>query len=183
MNPALWRFALLAVALLFVSISCGRDGSNPLPLVGFKVEFGEQNIPTQMVAGQRVTADVTVKNVSSRIWPSKPNSDGENAVHLSYHWLDRKESMVVFDGLRTPLPRDLGPGESVRLNATVQAPDRRGRYILEVTLVQEGVAWFPERDGDKLTIPVNVISPEAETVRDSERVSEGPEPTKRKGRR
>ena len=36
--------------------------------------------------------------------------------------------MAVFDGLRTPLPRDLGPGASVTLRATIQAP-REGWQI------------------------------------------------------
>jgi DedD protein len=44
----------------------------------------------------------------------------------------------------------------VRLNASIQAPGRAGQYTLEVTLVQEAVAWFPEMDGDKLSLPVRI---------------------------
>lgn len=66
--------------------------------------------------------------------------------------------MSFFDGLRTPLPRDIGPDERVSLKAMIQAPEREGRYVIEVTLVQEGVAWFPDKDGDKLTVAVNVVA-------------------------
>jgi hypothetical protein len=142
---------LLALSLFFF----GCDESSPkLPLAGFKVEFGPHNVPTEMVAGEILLADITIKNASTKTWPSKPNQRGRNAVNLSYHWLDRKRQVVVFDGLRTPLPRDLKPGESVTLRATIRAPEKAGEYLLHVTMVQEGVAWFSESDGGQLSIPV-----------------------------
>jgi cell division septation protein DedD len=157
MKSALRRFAVLAVALFFVSTGCGRGGPRPLPLAGFKVEFGEQNIPTQMAADKTVSADIFVKNASARTWPSKPDQEGRYVVNLAYHWLDRKGQVVVFEGLRTPLPQDLDPGESVKLNASIRAPLHPGHYTLEMTLVQEAVAWFSEKDGGQLTVPVSVV--------------------------
>ena len=109
-----------------------------------------------MNTGKTVFADITVKNISPVTWPSKPDKENRYAVNLSYHWLARKGEIVVFDGLRTPLPRDLKPGESVDLKAAIQAPDKPGRYVLEVTLVQERSAWFPQKNGAKLVIPVTV---------------------------
>ena len=155
-----FQFSLVFLVLITV-IGCSRS-SGPRRLLEFKVEFGDNNIPAQMTVGRRVTAEVTVKNTSKNVWPSKPNEKGRNAVNLSYHWIDRKGTVVVFDGLRTPLPKDVQPGESVQLRATIQPPDRAGQYTLEVTLVQESVAWFPERDGDKLTRSVNVINANAD---------------------
>ena len=148
-----WLFLLVLLA----PIGCGRGGSGSHRLSEFNVQFGDHNIPAQMTAGQTVTADVAVKNTSKNTWPSKPDEKGHKVVNLSYHWLDRRSNVVVFDGLRTPLPHDVGAGESVQLKASIQAPDRAGQYKLEVTLVQEAVAWFPERNGDKLTIPVVVV--------------------------
>ena len=145
---------LLLPALLVV-FACG-DSSPKLPLAGLKVEFGRHNIPAEMTVAQTVSADVTVKNASTKTWPSKPNQKGRHAVNLSYHWLDAKRRMVIFDGLRTPLPRDLGPGESVTLRATIQAPEKAGKYLLHVTMVQEAVAWFSDNDGGHVLIPVSV---------------------------
>jgi cell division septation protein DedD len=65
--------------------------------------------------------------------------------------------MVVFDGLRTAFPNDVKPGESVDLKANIRAPEKAGRYVLEVTLVQERSAWFPEKNGAKLVFPVSVL--------------------------
>jgi hypothetical protein len=143
------------LAFLLVLFGCG-DSSPELPLAGLKVEFGQHNIRAEMLAGETVLADVTTKNASSRTWPSKPNQEGRNAVNLSYHWLDRKRQVVVYDGLRTPLPRDLNPGESVTLRATIRAPEKAGEYLLHVTLVQEGVAWFSDSDGGHILVPVSV---------------------------
>jgi cell division septation protein DedD len=145
---------LLAALVVF---GCGRAGSSPSRLIDFSVEFGEHSIPNQMTAGQRLSAEISVKNASKNTWPSNPDGKGHRAVNLSYHWLDRRGDMVVFDGLRTPLPHDVGAGEAVRLNAVIKAPDRAGKYTLEVTLVQEAVAWFPEREGDKLSLPIVVV--------------------------
>jgi hypothetical protein len=146
MNPLGWLRSWIILPALLVVFGCG-DSSPELPLAGLKVEFGKHNIPAEMVAGETVLADVTIKNASSRTWPSKPAPSGRNAVNLSYHWLDRKRQVVVFDGLRTPLPRDLNPGESVTLRVAICAPEKAGEHVLHVTLVQEGVAWFSDSDG------------------------------------
>jgi hypothetical protein len=158
MKPlSLLRVIWLLLPFLTVVFGCG-DSSPKLPLAGFKVEFGQHNIPTEMVADETVLADITIKNASTKTWPSKPNQRGRNAVNLSYHWLDRKRQMVVFDGLRTPLPRDLNPGESITLRATIRAPEKAGGYLLHMTMVQEGVAWFSESDGGQISIPVSVAA-------------------------
>ncbi len=127
-----------------------------MPHSAFRVEYVEFDVPRTMKVGEKVLADITVKNTSDVAWPSKPNLKNLYAVNLAYHWINKQGIFVVFDGIRTPLPEDLFPGNSVKLVATIQAPNRRGKYILEITLVQEGHAWFPERGGEKLTIPVNV---------------------------
>lgn len=156
MNPLPCLRVWLVSAALIVFFGCGPGDSPELPAAGFKVEFGRHNIPTEMAAGETVLTDITINNASSRTWPSKPDSSGHNAVNLSYHWLDRKRQVVVFDGLRTPLPRDLGSGQWITLRAKIRAPEKAGEYVLQVTLVQEGVAWFSERDGGQLSIPVSV---------------------------
>jgi hypothetical protein len=156
MKPlSLFRGALL-LPILLAFFGCGGESSSKLPLVGFKVEFGKHDIPTEMIVDQTISPEVAIKNASSKTWPNKPDPRGRNAVNFSYHWLDRKRQMVVFDGLRTPLPRDLNPGESVTLRALIRAPEKPGEYLLHVTLVQEAVAWFSDRDGGHVLISVSV---------------------------
>jgi len=54
-------------------------------------------------------------------------------------------TLVVFDGTRSPLPRDVPPGDEVTVRARVRAPDRPGRYLLWWDLVHEHATWFSER--------------------------------------
>lgn len=155
-NYSIRTLVLLALSLSLVA--CGERESGALPGGGFKVSFEKQNIPKEIKTGERVTAEIGFKNTSTVTWPSKPNSKNKNQVNLSYHWLNNKGEMVVFDGARTGMPNDLKAGESVELKPEILAPDKPGEYILEVTLVQEGVAWFPENDGDKIVVPVRVVA-------------------------
>ena len=150
------RLVVSVIVIIFCGVvGCG-DKRKRLPESGFQVAFESHKVASEMKSGKTVSADITVKNISPMTWPSKPDHKDRYAVNLSYHWLNRKGATVVFDGLRTPLPRDLRPGESVNLKAAVQAPAKPGRYILEVTLVQEHWAWFPEKNGAKLVLPVTV---------------------------
>jgi hypothetical protein len=54
---------------LLVIFACG-DSSPKLPLARLKVEFGRHNIPAEMMVAETVSADVTVKNASTKTWPS-----------------------------------------------------------------------------------------------------------------
>ncbi len=153
--------------------SCG-DKTKRLPESGFQAAFESHKVAGKMISGKTVSADITVKNISPVTWPSKPDNENRYAVNLSYHWLTPKGEIVVFDGLRTPLPRDVKSGESVDLKAAIQAPDKPGSYVLEVTLVQERLAWFPEKNGAKLVIPV-IVSESGETTADA--ANPGPDKT------
>ena len=139
--------------VLLCILGCGGGGPKPLPQEGFRAAFSARKVPLAMKKGQTFTVDVTVKNLSPSTWPSKPDGRNRFAVHMSYHWLTKNGEAVVFDGLRTLLPHDLEPRESVTLKAMIQAPAIPGSYNLEITMVQEQVAWFPERGGEKLVIP------------------------------
>jgi cell division septation protein DedD len=171
-----YRLAIGAVVLVIgVLLGCGRTGAKRLPESGFQVAFESHKIASQMTSGKTVSANITVKNISPVTWPSKPDAKNRYAVNLSYHWLNQKGAPIVFEGLRTPLPQDLKPGESVKLNATIQAPAKPGNYNLEVTLVQEQAAWFPEKKGAKLVLPVTV-SEDRETAADIQRSEKTEQP-------
>jgi lipoteichoic acid synthase len=96
--------------------------------------------PRWLTPDERVTVSVTAHNDGSLTW----RSDGRFAV--SYHWLDRTGGVVTWDGIRSPVPSSVSPGESVTVEATVRAPNRAGWYRLQWDLVEEGVTWISERD-------------------------------------
>lgn len=62
-------------------------------------------------------------------------------VRLAYRWLDDSGGCVVHDGLRTPLPSPLAPGERMLMPMQIESPGA-GECILELDLVHEAVRWF-----------------------------------------
>jgi hypothetical protein len=130
-----------------------------VPLASYKVEWISNQIPSEMQAGKQQIVTVNLKNAGTAAWPSK-GTDGtaNNQVSVSYHWLPAQgDTPVVVDGLRTPLPRDIGPGEAVTINnVTIEAPPAAGTYRLQMTLVHEMVTWFETQDAKTLTVPVKV---------------------------
>lgn len=72
---------------------------------------------------------------------------------LSYHWKRKSGEMVIWDGLRTLLPRVLYKGDADDIFVAVRAPLEPGDYLLEVSLLEEGRSWYDDRiDGLPLSI-------------------------------
>ena len=99
---------------------------------------------------------ITVKNISTEIWPAKGMSDGKFQINVGNHWLDKKGVTVINDQSRMPLPHDIKPGESVQYSIEVQAPSTPGEYKLVFDMVQEQVAWFAGKGSAVLSYNVVV---------------------------
>jgi hypothetical protein len=59
---------------------------------------------------------------------------------------------------RTPLPRDVAPGEAVVLNVTVAGELAPGTYELRYDMVVEGVTWFELQGSAVLRRTVTITS-------------------------
>lgn len=97
-------------------------------------------IPDALATGMTYNIGVKVKNTGAIRWENK----GANPVFLGYHWInfDTKE-MVVFDGPRSVMPQAaVNPGEEVTFDMRVNSPPTKGKYILQIDMVKEGVTWF-----------------------------------------
>jgi len=96
---------------------------------------------------------ILVRNAGLLAWPAT----GTAPVSLSYHWMPAGERAldpqraVVWDGLRTRLPRDIAPGEAVAVEMAIVAPPASGDYRLVLDLVQEGVTWFSQQGAEVAT--------------------------------
>jgi len=64
--------------------------------------------------------------------------------------------VVEFGGMRTPLPHEVRPQETVHVAATVKAPSRPGEFLLRLTMMREGEGSFENKGGMPLDIPVTV---------------------------
>jgi hypothetical protein len=108
-----------------------------------------------LAARQLITVPVSVRNDGRMVWPA----GGVLPVHVSYHWMSATENVyLVFDGLRSGLPHDVAPGETVPVLAIVQAPPRPGNYRLQWDLVHETVTWFDRKQGVQGEIRAYTIS-------------------------
>jgi hypothetical protein len=104
----------------------------------YRVAWQSVPAPVEGSVGDTVTFHVTLRNDGALAWPP----DGQNPVNLSYKWLDLNRQVVVADGLRTPIGREVKPLEEITLEARVQFPSQPGQYILQMDMVHEMVAWF-----------------------------------------
>jgi hypothetical protein len=125
----------------------------PTVLKEFAQEITVDSKIEKMRVKEVIEIPVSVKNTSNETWLAK---NGEKSVFLAYHWRDKNDKMIVQEGIRTPLPNDIAPGSSIKLLAKVASPDQPGSYILQITMVQEFVAWFHDQGAKTLDIPVNV---------------------------
>jgi hypothetical protein len=106
--------------------------------------------PREAAAGAEVRARLRIKNASFRVLSSRADEDPD---FVSYHWLGRDHTPVVKEGERSPLPRDLPPGDEMEVSLKIIAPDAPGSYLLAIDLVQEGKVWFSDAGTPTLDIP------------------------------
>ncbi len=118
----------------------------------YRVAWLRVDAPTEGTAGETVTFPVVVRNEGALTWPP----DGANPVNLTYKWLDADHNVLVADGLRTPIGREVAPWEEVSLEARVQFPAERGDLILQLDMVHEFVAWFQWKGSPVHETPVQV---------------------------
>jgi hypothetical protein len=122
-------------------------------------------------AGVTSTAHLSLENAGSATW----RSHGEDGVQASFHWLDPLGNPIVWDGPRTPLPREVAPGETVELTLSVTAPRAPGPYRLAFDLVEEHRFWFAEVGGTPLELEI-AVAPRIATRTLAVRVYGGADP-------
>jgi hypothetical protein len=94
----------------------------------------------RMVAGQGRKIHLRITNLGVDTWPWGDLQRPE--IRVSYRWRNTDGTLRVPDGLRTPFPCSVGPGEQVIVPVGVMPPEEPGNFILEFDLVHELVRWF-----------------------------------------
>jgi SAM-dependent methyltransferase len=124
------------------------------PMAGpYDASYRGYDGPQEVRAGSDINATITVVNRSWRVWDSQAR---EKPVCASYHWLNSNGTTVVEDGLRSPLPRPLAPGDSCDVSMHIRCPEAPGRYTLAIDFVHEEVCWFSGAGVAPLRMPVSV---------------------------
>lgn len=102
--------------------------------------LGESGPPPTLTPGGIATVFVVFANCGDTPWTAAPavgpngHKLGSQAPQDNTHW-----------GVhRVPLPGDVGPGQLVRVDFDIKAPDLPGYYGFRWRIVNEGVAWLDE---------------------------------------
>lgn len=146
----------------------------PLPLaplasteaVNYRVEWLNDKFPAKLLAGETVTAALTLRNDGALTW----RWGGGNPFRLGYHYYRnrRRLPMPADRDLRTDIPQDVAPDETITLEVRIALPQEPGNYTLELDLVQEGVTWFKEQQSPVLTRWLTVEAPARPALGDGE---------------
>lgn len=144
--------------------ACMRGG-DPMPRLappqGHVVDLAVTGPGPRVPAGQAFVCEVRVRN---RL-PCGLRSLGSTPVCLSYHWVRADGSYAVYDGERTSLVPELPAGAERVYDLSVIAPPSPGEHTLQVTLVQEQVAWFDDWDArNAAACKINVVDASEEAV-------------------
>lgn len=131
------------------------DARLTLPPDGYRARLEVRTFPLDLEAGAQGSVSLTVTNESAALWHQHIPSGRHLCV--ANHWLDEHGVPVVPDDGRARLPHDLAPGQSGEVTLTVTAPSQPGRYLLEVDLVQERIAWFAQRGSSTARVPLEVL--------------------------
>jgi hypothetical protein len=148
----------LLMALVFTSLfaSCGspepRATTQSYALQHFSQDITSSTDHLTLSVNQTVKVPVTIKNTSSDTW----FASYKFPINISFKWFSGGQILPI-EGNRTALPKPrVGPNESISQDVVVVAPGTPGNYDLQITLVQEGVAWFNLAGAKPLVIPTVV---------------------------
>jgi lipopolysaccharide transport system permease protein len=106
-----------------------------------------------------VPVRLRVENTSAEIW--KP----EDGYAASYQVFDPETGTLVLEGARTPLARELAPGESVEVEVSLEFPPEPGRYRAYVSAMREHVCWFYERGARFTAVDAEVSAGSVRLIR------------------
>jgi hypothetical protein len=98
---------------------------------------------TAAAAGTTAETRLEIVNRGDTTWLAEPNNHGGYVIAAARIY-DRQGRPMEPEQQWQPLPGDLGPGESCRLNCRFRFPDRPGRYAVRFDLLDVGLGWFAD---------------------------------------
>ena len=125
------------------------------PRARIEVSGSVPGLPLIARAGRPLTVRTTVRNLSTRPFPSAA-SYGRRLVRVGAQLCARDGSLMNRDYERAWLPETLSPSASVNVAMTLTAPKQKGRYNLKFDLVSEGIDWF-EACGSETTMKALLV--------------------------
>jgi hypothetical protein len=158
----------LATAFLVVLLLVANSWSNTV----FKLRLSSEgdnewynarfDVPEQIdvAAGEVEMVTVSVANDGELNWSSDP----ANLIKLGGRWFRQVDGLRPVTEVRWPLDTRVRPGDRITMSVPLQAPAEPGLYVLQWDLIQEGVAWFSDKNGLLTASTVRVKDLTSETA-------------------
>lgn len=115
-----------------------------------KIEIIDDNL--ELHAGLKRKLWVKLENFSDTVFQTTP----EEPVFIAYHWYQENGDVYEFDGVRTPIPQPVAPGERIETPINLTPPAEPGHYELMVTIVHEGRCWMEDTGLAVSRVPLDV---------------------------
>ncbi len=160
-KPARFAFQPYAASLEAMTTCDGTQvWRNPLfsypgdRLSSFSQEITCRKHEVRVTPGSTFTLTINAKNTGKQSWFGHSE---QGPVNAGYRWLDAESKILPIEGNRAKLTSpEVRPQESNDLELQVVAPSKAGSYLLWISMVQEGVAWFYDRGTRPLVLHVTV---------------------------
>ncbi len=138
--------------------------AQPLSATGFQAQITVDETSLAVKPLSFVTLRTRVQNRSSVTWRALPASVVDRQIRLGSRWLSSDGRRLLEDGARVNIGRDLAPMEEVEVHITVLTPESPGCFVLELDVIQEGVAWFADEGSKSVRLAVTVLGREKRSL-------------------
>lgn len=106
-------------------------------------------------AGEACRLEVDLVNTAETAW-LREGRHGRGYVRLGAQLFDAGGERLSRDFARAALPGDVPEGASATVTLDLTAPERPGRHVLRLDLVNEGVGWFEEEGSPVVDVALEV---------------------------
>jgi len=105
--------------------------------------------------GAPVELPLRITNIGDTLWLCRPAGQ-RGTVSLGGHLHGEDGGLRTADLFRSPLPREVAPGETVEVACVFASAPSAGRFELRIDLVAEGLFWFVNHGSAVLPIALRV---------------------------
>lgn len=113
-----------------------------------------RNVSLSAPTSTPIALSLKVRNTGGALWLRR-TSDGRGEVHLSWRWLKDGVEVPHASG-REFLTYDVLPGQRHKFRVRIWPPPEPGKYLLELGMVNELVAFFQDLGSPPVKIPLSI---------------------------
>lgn len=131
------------------------DFSNENPLQQFEGKIDVVSVDSKpfvtyqwldLFTPEYAVVSLNVYNGTDQVWSANRTKTGLYNINVGYQYYEEGSGKKVLEG-RSPLMESVKAGQSSTEKLFLEYPKKKGRYVLKISLVQEGVSWFIDQGG------------------------------------